>query len=260
MVTWMKKPKERSPKKERLVIIANIVVILLVFAAAWYVNDYARADATALDMVYGEESESDVIEEKVLNSGDIAFIPADPVAGLIFYPGAKVEPEAYAPLMEQLADRGILCVIVSPLFKLPLFDADAANGVAEQFPEVDTWYIAGHSMGGVAAADYLSHHEGDFEGIVFLASYPSVDLSGYSGKVLSIVGSNDEVLNRQSYEDAQSKLPASTRELVIEGGNHAYYGDYGEQAGDGQATISRADQQAQTAAAIAELVSRAALI
>ena len=111
-------------------------------------------------------------------------------------------------------------------------------------------------MGGVAAADYLSRREGDFAGVVFLASYPSADLLGFGGKPLSIIGTNDGVLNREAYESARPKLPADAEELVIEGGNHVNFGDYGEQSGDGKAAIAREDRQEQTAAAILGFLQR----
>ena len=168
-----------------------------------------------------------------------------------------MQPEAYAPLMEQCAQRGILCVLLKPTFNLAIIDLDAANGATAQFPNVSKWIIAGHSMGGVAAADYASRHADEFGAIAFLAAYPAVDLSGFDGKVLSIVGSNDGVLNRDKYEQAHELLPDSARELVIEGGNHAYYGNYGEQANDGQADITRENQQAQATDALVDLAAAA---
>ena len=230
-----------------------VMVVLAVGACAWYVNDYYHADEAALFVVADKGGVDGNIEVRELPSGDIAFVPADPKAGLVFYPGAKVQPEAYAPLMNRCAERGMVCVVVKPLFNLAIIDMDAAAGVTTQFPEVTHWVIAGHSMGGVAAADYLSRHEDEFDSIVFLASYPSVDLAEFHGKVLSIIGSNDQVLSREKYESAREKLPSGARELIIEGGNHAGFGDYGEQSGDGKAAIEREEQQFRTAEAIASL-------
>ena len=243
---------ERSRTKRVLVAVA-VVVGVLVAAAAWYVNDYYHADDVALAVIADEDGDADGVVVQHLPSGDIAFMPDKPIAGLVFYPGAKVQPEAYAPLMQRCAEKGILCVIVKPLFNLAIIDMNAADGAIDQFPEIDCWMLAGHSMGGVAASDFASRHADAFDGIVFLASYPSADLASFNGDALCIVGSNDEVLNREKAEEAKSKLPVRETELTIVGGNHAYFGNYGEQAGDGPATISREDQQAQTAAAIVEL-------
>ena len=238
---------------ERVLIAVAVVVALGVIAAAWYVNDYYHADGAALAVVVDENGMADGIEIRQLEGGDLAFVPEHPKAGLVFYPGAKVQPEAYAPLMQKLAEKGVLCVLLKPLLNLAILDIGAADGAIDQFPQVERWLIAGHSMGGVAAADYASRHGDQFEGIVFLASYPSVDLSSYDGTALLVVGSNDNVLKRKNYESARPKLPASSHEVVIDGGNHAYFGNYGQQAGDGEASITRENQQAQTADTVAEL-------
>lgn len=242
---------------KRILIALAVVVVMLVAAAVWYVNDYSHADNAALAVAADEDGATDGVEVRTLPSGDIAFVPDNPVAGLVFYPGGKVQPEAYAPLMQQCAQRGILCVLLKPTFNLAIIDMDAASGITAQFPDVTKWVIAGHSMGGVAAADYASRHADEFDAIAFLAAYPAVDLSKFDGKVLSIVGSNDGVLNRDKYEQAHELLPDSAQELVIEGGNHAYYGNYGEQANDGQADITRQNQQAQATDALVDLAAAA---
>ena len=248
---------KRNTVVKRILIALAVIVVMLVAAAVWYVNDYSHADNVALAAVADEDGAADGVEVRTLPSGDIAFVPDNPVAGLVFYPGGKVQPEAYAPLMQQCAQRGILCVLLKPTFNLAIIDMDAASGVTAQFPEISEWTIAGHSMGGVAAADYASRHAGEFDAVAFLAAYPAVDLSKFDGKVLSIVGSNDGVLNRDKYEQAHELLPDSAQELVIEGGNHAYYGNYGEQANDGQADITREDQQAQATDALVDLAAAA---
>ena len=240
---------------KRVLVVIAIIIVAAIAAAAWYVNDYYRAHATALATMADADGDADGVVVREIDGNKAAFVPDDPKAGLIFYPGAKVQPEAYAPLLERCAEQGILCVLVRPLFNLAILDENAAEGVQAQFPEIDTWIVAGHSMGGVAASDYASHHAGDFSAIAFLASYPTAELAEFDGDVVSVAGSNDEVLNRDNYESARAKLPDDASELEIAGGNHAYYGNYGEQAGDGAATITRDEQQAQTANAIARLAA-----
>ena len=245
-------PKKLS-KAQRILLVVGIVLVVLVGACVWYVNDYYHADATALAAVADDDGAADGVTVRTLADGSIAFVPAHPTAGLIFYPGGKVQPEAYAPLLERCAGQGILCVLVKPLFNLAILDTNAADGIQEQFPAITYWIIAGHSVGGVAASDYVSHHEDSFDAIVFLAAYPSADLKSFAGSALSITGGNDQVLKRDKYNEAQVNLPSDAHELEIVGGNHAYYGNYGEQAGDGTATITREEQQAQTTSAIVEL-------
>jgi hypothetical protein len=124
----------------------------------------------------------------------------------------------------------------------------AADGIKEQVPGIDTWLLAGHSLGGVAASDYLSRHESEYDGIILLGAYAAADLSDYEGIVALVYGSNDGVMNRAKYEEAKSNLPGNIQEMVIEGGNHASFGNYGDQSGDGAARITRDEQQDQVAA------------
>ena len=256
---------------KRIVLALLAVAVICAVGFVMYMNDYYHADEAAIAAAVGNEdgdaaasagidagsagsgsagSGGGVVEVRKLSNGALAFVPDNPRVGFVFYPGGKVQPESYAPLMRQCADQEILCVLAAPPFNFALFDIDAAVAVQRQFPDVGAWYIGGHSLGGVAATMCVANHPDRFTGLVLLAAYPDGDLSGYEGAVLSIVGSNDGVLNRAKYEEARSKLPADAQEVVIEGGNHAYYGNYGEQIGDGAATISREEQQRQTVAAI----------
>lgn len=243
---------------KRVGIVLAVVAITIIAACAWYVNDSSDADESALAAIAGEGAYgADGVEVRELSGGALAFVPSEPAAGLVLYPGAKVQPEAYAPLMRKLAERGVTSIVVRPPFNLALLDVDAAGRACGQFPAIDTWVIAGHSMGGVAACDYVSRHQDEIDALVLLAAYPAADLSGYGGAVLSLSGSEDGVLNREKAEAAKGLLPAQTQELVIEGGNHANYANFGAQANDRPATISREQQQEQTVDAVMGLLKAA---
>ena len=177
----------------------------------------------------------------------VVFQPQAPVAGFIFYPGGKVEYTAYAPLMLALAEQDILCVILQMPLNLAVLDVNAAAGIPEAFPEVSRWYIGGHSLGGSMAASFAAEHTDVFEGLVLLASYSTEKITGMD--VLSICGSEDGVLNWEKKEAYRGNLPEETVELIIDGGNHALFGSYGLQDGDGQASISAQQQIRQTVAA-----------
>jgi len=56
-------------------------------------------------------------------------------------------------------------------------------------------------------------------------------------------GSDDEVLNKNKLSETKINAPSNSLYYEIEGGNHAGYGDYGVQKGDGTATISGNEQQ-----------------
>lgn len=202
-----------------------------------YVNDYYHADETALHAL---ETTDDVT---VTTDDNICiFTPENPSAGIIFYPGGKVEYTAYTPLMQAYAEQGVLCVLVKMPCNLAVLDVNAADGVMKEFPEIETWYMAGHSLGGSMAASYISEHEEEFAGLILMAAYSTEDLSDTDLEVLSIYGSEDEVLNLEKYDEYKENLPENTQEIVIDGGCHAYFGSYGPQEGDGIPSITMEEQ------------------
>ncbi len=174
--------------------------------------------------------------------------PGDETA-LIFYPGAKVEYTAYLPLLSELADQGIDCFLVKMPCNLAIFGQNKAKKIMDSY-EYDHWYLSGHSLGGAMAASYSSGHLESLNGLVLLAAYPTKNLKSDSFSVLSLYGSEDGVLNMEKVEEGNSYMPTDYAEICIEGGNHAQFGNYGEQKGDHAAKISREEQQAQTVEAI----------
>jgi dienelactone hydrolase len=171
-----------------------------------------------------------------------SFVPEKPeILSYVFYPGGKVEAKAYAPFCFALAQKGnpvYLCVMP---FNLAFFDSEAASRVIDNH-EAERWVIVGHSLGGAFAGSYASAHASKLSGIVFLASYTTQDLSKTNLKSLSIYGSEDGVMNREKYNESLRNLPSDHQEIVLQGGNHASFGDYGEQSGDGKATITFTEQ------------------
>lgn len=237
--------------KKRLIIwISSIlaVIIFLFSVIGIYLSDYYHADKSAISAF----SFSKNISEKKLENDAIAYIPKNIQAGLIFYPGGKVEASSYKPLMMALAEKGILSVIVEMPFNLAVLDINAADGIQEQFPQVKNWYMSGHSLGGSMAAGFIKKNTDDFDGLILLASYSTADISKTDLDVISIYGSEDKVLNSEKYVKYKSNLPSNLTEFVIDGGCHAYFGVYGIQDGDGTPTISNTKQINITAEKIAE--------
>lgn len=225
------------------------IILALVIACAIYLGDYYRADMEKIENF----TEQSVIEIQTDENGYLIFEPEQIENGLIFYPGGKVEHTAYIPLMEALASEGTLCILVKMPFRLAVFDSNAADGLQENYPEVESWYLGGHSLGGSMAASYLSKHAESFDGLILLGSYSTADLSDLDVKVLSIYGSEDLVLNRENYEANKKNLPDDFKEVIIEGGCHAYFGMYGAQEGDGVPAITNEKQILRTVEAIDEL-------
>ena len=197
-----------------------------------YASDYSPADSTAAAAMVSTETVG--VQE---TADGLVFLPAEPVAGFIFYPGGLVDHAAYAPLMHALAEEGILCVLTDMPLRLAVMDMNAADGVAEKYPQVTRWSIGGHSLGGAMAASYAAAHPGDFAALALLAAYSTEPLPDGLA-VVSLYGTADRVLDWEKYEASRVNLPATAQEIAIPGGNHAQFGSYGAQEGDGEATIS----------------------
>ena len=231
-------------KKGILALVAAVLVLAL--ACGIYAGDYYRAQDAAV-------ASSETVTVTITDDRAI-FVPDHPEAGLIFYPGGKVEFTAYAPLMAELAQQNILCVLLKMPLNLAVLDLDAAKGIPELFPEVEHWYLAGHSLGGSMAASFAGKHSDTYEGLILLAAYSTSDLTQTGLKVCSLYGDRDEVLNLEKYQQYRSNLPEDTLELVLEGGNHAGFGSYGHQEGDGASTLEPGTQIPWTAERILEFI------
>ena len=225
-------------------------VVIMFVACGIYVNDYYHADMDAIEAFAVENS----VEMWSDTDGNLVFEPEHATAGFIFYPGGKVEYTAYIPLMKALASEGILGVLVEMPFHLAVLDIGAAKEIPEQYPQIEHWYMGGHSLGGAMAAAYLEEKSEEFEGLILLGSYSATDLSETDFSVLSIYGSEDLVMNREKYVSIKANLPAEFSEVILEGGCHAYFGMYGAQDGDGTPEISNEEQIMLTADTIAEMV------
>ncbi|MBQ4044808.1 MAG: alpha/beta hydrolase [Lachnospiraceae bacterium] len=225
------------------------IAVLVIAAAVFliYVEDYYHADALAVQML-----ESD--EQVQVTQTDYGWFFDGPSQedGLIFYPGGKVEETAYAPLLHMLAREGMDVCLVRMPFRLAVFGADKAAGVMERY-DYDHWSIGGHSLGGVMASSYAAKHSEAFTSLILLASYSTAEVDD-SLTVVQIYGSEDQVLNRESMEKNRDNLPEAAIEYVIPGGNHAQFGSYGPQEGDGLPTISGQEQVEKTVEKIIDSV------
>ena len=183
-------------KKAALISLISVASIIAVAVIAFgiYVGDYYHADDTSIEaFAYNSTG----IYENTDEDENLVFAPTDPIAGFVFYPGGKVEHTAYVPLMRALAERGVLCILIEMPFNLAIFDTGAAKGVKDSFDFIDDWYIGGHSLGGSAAAMYVEENPDEFDGLILLGAYSSVNLSDTGMDVLSIYGTEDGILNRE---------------------------------------------------------------
>ncbi|MGO5023350.1 alpha/beta fold hydrolase [Lawsonibacter sp. LCP25S3_G6] len=231
------------PRRKRWLAAGGILLLMLAILAGvffWYVSDYYRAEESALAVM--NQGGGITVQDNLT-----MLSPAYPTdTAIIFYPGAKVEAEAYLPLLDQIRQTGVTCILVHMPFRMAIFDANAAEKVIAAFPEIQHWYVAGHSMGGAMASKFASDHPDQIDGLILMGAYIYGDYP--DEKALTIYGS----LN-QSVED---HIDYTENIVEIQGGNHAQFGNYGPQKGDLPAAISAQEQQKQTVEAIKAFLSR----
>lgn len=236
-------------KKKSLILVSIASFLLLAFAFLLFISTYYRADGIASNALMSD----DIVSVSQTDYGWLFDGPSD-TSALIFYPGAKVEETAYAPLLHRFAESGIdVCLVKMPLH-LAIFGANRAEDVIRQ-ESYPNWYIGGHSLGGAMAANYASSHEDELTGVFLFAAYPTKALDNRLLEI-TIYGSEDAILNKDNLIKGRSFSPENAEERIIQGGNHAQFGNYGPQKGDGSATISAEDQQMQVVAAAIEFINR----
>lgn len=180
----------------------------------------------------------------------IVLAPADGDSdeGLVFIPGAKVDPWAYAAILEGIAEDGVTVVIARPWLNLAFFDLRGLDAFTSAAPEIDVWAVGGHSLGGVRACQLAA----DADGLVLFGSYCANDVSGDDLAVLSVHGSEDGLSTPAEIEAARHNLPPDAVVVQIDGASHASFGDYGPQEGDGDPTITDDDMHERVTALLTE--------
>jgi len=187
----------------------------------------------------------------------ITFTPANQrpaEVGFIFYPGGRVDARSYAAPLHQIAAQGYFVALVQVPLNLAFFDVNAGAQIIADHPEVKKWVVGGHSLGGVAAELFVEERT-DISGVVFWASYPADEgIKNSSLRVLTIYGTND-MAGQAKFDETKSLNPPTAQYVIIQGGNHGQFGDYGPQPGDNPADISRSEQQAQIVAATVQFLA-----
>ena len=229
-------------KKIKIAIL--IVFILIACFAIFYVNDYYHADKIAIDRL----NVNDNVSVVKTSNGLLLDGPGNDTA-LIFYPGAKIEYTAYAPMFKDLSEKGIDCYLVEMPFNLAILGQNSADEIIDS-GNYSHYFISGHSLGGAMAASYVNSTN-KTDGLILFASYSTCKIEK---PVLSIYGSEDKVLNKEKYLDSINFIEDNLTEIEIKGANHAQFAYYGNQSGDGVANISASSQQKQSASAIIEFI------
>ena len=253
----MRKEKTAKRKLIRRIILIVLAAVLVLSAVivgmclfnerpavqtvAAYQNTYAGAVITAAD------------------DGGIEILPKgteNPETGIIFYVGAQIRPSAYIPLLARIAEQGYACFVPDITFNMAALEPSAADDIISTHPEIRSWVVAGHSMGGLTASGYADDHRDTVDGLILVAAYTNRDMSGAELPVLAVLGDADGVMNKDLYDKRLAWNPADFEEYVIPGANHAGFGDYGDQPRDNDAKIIAEEQRSQTAEIILDWLDR----
>ena len=229
--------EERNKNNNLIKIITGIIVIGIVSLFIW-ANDSYKPQALAKEALISDNT----VEVKI--DKFISFTPKkiEATKGFIFYPGAKVDPESYAPLCRKIAEQGYEVVIVNMPMNLAILSYNRGEKVINEYSNIKEWVVGGHSLGGTMAAKFASENTA-VDGVVLLSSYPIGDeLKNMGKEVLSIWGSKDGIVNFENLIKSKEKLPEDTTYVEIEGANHSQFGDYGDQKGDDSPIINREEQ------------------
>lgn len=230
--------------KGKKILLGFLVFLIIIFSAFFlYVNTAYKATEEAL---LGLQSTARI---EVSGKNPTLFYLKNeelPKVGVIFYPGGKVESDAYSLFLRRISQEGYAVFLVDMPFNLAVFDIDAAEDVIDDNPEINEWYLVGHSLGGSMAAIFAEKTEKELAGLILLAAYSTANLSQTDLPVLTLYGSEDKVISQDKQLEYRDMLPDNSIEIVIQGGNHAQFGNYGLQKGDGKPTITSQEQQAIT--------------
>ena len=238
--------KNKGKGRKRLVL---FLVLALFLGACFYFGSYYRADEIALTALKSD----DAVQVSRIPQGGYFFDGPCKDTAIIFYPGAKVETSAYAPLMHRIAEERADVFLLDMPLHMAFFGINKADRIRSAYGTYSSWFMAGHSLGAAMAAQYVSEHLDAYDGLIMLAGYPTRNLHADGFSLLNIYGSNDGHTGMLA-KNPQYR-PQDTTEVVIDGGNHAQFGNYGIQKGDGTSDISALQQQEEAAAAIVSFIA-----
>lgn len=241
---------EKKHNKIHLIwIIPLLCLAILTIVFLIYASSYFHADQTALDALGSDE----LVKVSEAEYGWFFDGPSEENV-YIFYPGAKVEETAYAPLLHQLAENDMdVCLVKMPL-RFAFLGLNKAESIIQN-NKYDHYFIGGHSLGGAMAAVYAANHSETIDGVIHFASYSTKELDDSMMEIV-IYGTEDKIVSRKSIEKGREIAPDRYYEYTIDGGNHAQFGNYGNQPGDGTASISAQDQQSEAIRLIGDTIGK----
>jgi hypothetical protein len=165
----------------------------------------------------------------------------------LIYPGGKVQPESYSLLCKEVLTWNDACAVVTMPGNLAVIPHAGLDSVLSKIPNYEGVTVAGHSLGGpflIRDLQKIDTEKYNINRLVLLGSYSDIDATKIKPKTFSLVGNQDKLLGEKA-EKFKNNLPADTIFVIIDGGNHAQWGDYGVQKKDGNASLSSQAQKTQ---------------
>jgi hypothetical protein len=234
----------RPPRRWHRVVAAMGLVLAVILAGAlgWLRPFQATAPALA-----AMTSDAEVQVSQTWDSIELAPAGRPVDVGLVFTPGGRIDARAYTRILRPVAAAGYLVVILKVPYGIAFTDPYQSARPIARHPDVESWVIGGHSLGGVTAALYAGRNPS--VALLLWASYPPNDLSTDTAPVTSIAGTEDGLTTPADIAASRTKLPAQTCFVAVPGAVHAFFGDYGVQRGDGDPTSTRTEAQSRIVAA-----------
>ncbi len=246
-------------KREKKVLKMNVrtaLLVIILISSLGFVSctTYGALESSPFDIQL-QDSVSIVDSLIVINANGVGGEIPD--IGIVFYPGGLVKPEAYIPLAWAIANESKSLVVIVPMpLNLAVLSPQRGSTVPAKFPNIKTWYAGGHSLGGAMASSLVLKSPDVFSGLILLAAYPakSGSLANSALPVLSMYAQFDGLATLEKIAESRKLLPADAQFGLIQGGNHAGFGNYGDQKNDGKALIPAQEQWMITAKAIAKFI------
>lgn len=235
-----------NTKKKKIIACISILLIIIILSGTFYFGNYYHSEDIAIENMRGNS----LVNVNKINEGYFFDGPSNTKA-IVFYPGAKVETTAYAPMLLKIAEEADVFLLNTPLH-MAIFDVNKADKIINNY-KYEEYFVAGHSMGGAVAGMYAANNLDKLKGVIFFAAYPTKSLQKENFSALSIYGTND--MNPEALQKGKEFYPKDYKEVIIEGGNHAQFGNYGIQKGDGNATISADEQQNKAVESVKEYLT-----
>lgn len=245
-------------------------IVLIVASIGWIALMAWLRPFTAVEPAL-EAMNSDAAVTVLESPTQIVMTPTGPASdtGVFFQPGARVDARAYAAILRPLAESGYTVVITKQPLGIAFLASTAFDSAKPAYPGITRWVVGGHSLGGTVAAIHADSGDADRSasdtnasdtaapvvGLLLYASYPAGNVSrSLTAEVLSLWGTHDGLATPDQVQASQANLPVRSTFTAIDGGVHAFFGDYGPQPGDGQPTISHDDARDQIARVSVEFV------